>query len=75
MKGGYSRQRSVLYVSFTILLCKKELVSIILFTFRLYDFKTCCWLISILSVFQTGEAVRLQGKTAREEISSLVKIS
>lgn len=31
MKGGYSRQRSVLYVSFTILLCKKELVSIIPF--------------------------------------------
>lgn len=75
MKGGYSRQRSVLYVSFTILLCKKELVSIIQVTFRLYDFKNCCQFINILSVSQMVETVRLQGKTAGEEISSLVKKS
>lgn len=67
MKGGYSRQRSVLYVSFTILLCKKKkrLVSIILFNFRLYVFKNCCQFINMLCFpdDRSSEAAAQNSKT------------
>lgn len=67
MKGGYSRQRSVLYVSFTILLCKKELVSIFLFTFRLHSLKK--YFVS----FPDGQSNEAAGQNIKERNLFLCK--